>query len=117
MHVRRGDSTLSSKSSQSFGLNRSLTNRQRISRQERKKVKWRFFCSSNNNRYKTFELGLPVTNAITKFCLITEMNKIITSRKVGGSPGLVVMGGDSHSKGRGFESLWRILDGHDIFSH
>ena len=33
----------------------------------------------------------------------------------GGSPGLVVMGGDSCSKGCGFESWHRILDGHDIF--
>ena len=33
----------------------------------------------------------------------------------GGSPGLVVMGGNSHSKGHGFESQHRILDGH--FSH
>ena len=32
-----------------------------------------------------------------------------------GSPGLVVMGGDSHFKGCGFESRRRILDGHDIF--
>ena len=30
----------------------------------------------------------------------------------GGSPGLVFMGGDSSSKGRGFESQRRILDGH-----
>ena len=35
--------------------------------------------------------------------------------KVGGSPGLMVMGGDSCSKGRGFESRHHILDGH--FSH
>ena len=35
----------------------------------------------------------------------------------GGSPGLVVMGGDSRSKGRGFESRHQILDGLDIFSH
>ena len=34
---------------------------------------------------------------------------------MGGSPGLVVMGGDSHSEGRGFKSQYRILDGH--FSH
>ena len=34
---------------------------------------------------------------------------------LGGSPGLVVMGGDSHSKGHGFESWRQILDGHDIF--
>ena len=30
----------------------------------------------------------------------------------GGSPGLVVMGRDSRSEGRGFESRHRILDGH-----
>ena len=35
----------------------------------------------------------------------------------GRSPGLVVMGGDSCSKGRGFESQRRILDGHYIYSH
>ena len=29
----------------------------------------------------------------------------------------MVMGGDSHSKGRGFESRRWILAGHDIFSH
>ena len=32
--------------------------------------------------------------------------------RLGGSPGLVVMGGDSCSKGHGFESQRRILDGH-----
>ena len=31
---------------------------------------------------------------------------------LGGSPGLVVIGRDSHSKGRGFESRHCILDGH-----
>ena len=31
---------------------------------------------------------------------------------IGGRPGLVVMGYDSYSKGRGFESWRRILDGH-----
>ena len=31
---------------------------------------------------------------------------------LGGSPGLVVMGGDSCSEGRGFESQHHILDGH-----
>ena len=30
----------------------------------------------------------------------------------GGSPGLLVMGGDSCSEGCGFESRYRILDGH-----
>ena len=34
---------------------------------------------------------------------------------MGGSPGLVVMGRDSHSEIRGFESPHRILDGY--FSH
>ena len=39
----------------------------------------------------------------------------VSIRKMGGSPGLVVMGGGSRSKGRGFESRCHILDGHDIF--
>ena len=34
---------------------------------------------------------------------------------MGGSPGLVVMGRDSCSKGHGFESWHHILDGH--YSH
>ena len=34
---------------------------------------------------------------------------------MGGNAGLVVIGGDSCSKGRGFESQHYILDGH--FSH
>ena len=33
----------------------------------------------------------------------------------GGSPGLVVTGGDSCSEGHGFASWRHILDGHDIF--
>jgi len=33
------------------------------------------------------------------------------------SPGLVIMGDDSYSKGRGSESRRHILDGLDIFSH
>ena len=36
---------------------------------------------------------------------------------MGGSPGLVVMGGDSCHKGCGFESRSCILDGQNIFSH
>ena len=36
---------------------------------------------------------------------------------LGGSPGLVVKGGDSRSEGGGFEPWGCILDGHDIFSH
>ena len=40
------------------------------------------------------------------------MQKQTTYHLLGGSPGLVVMGVDSRSKGRGFESQRRILDGH-----
>ena len=39
-----------------------------------------------------------------------------TTFDVGGSPGLVVMGGDSNFEGCGFESRHRTLGGHDIFS-
>ena len=38
--------------------------------------------------------------------------RVKTEEVKGGSPGLVVMGVDSRSKGRGFESQRRILDGH-----
>ena len=37
---------------------------------------------------------------------------LVTSVLQGGSPGLVVMGGDSCSKGRDFKSRHCILDGH-----
>ena len=36
---------------------------------------------------------------------------------LGGSPGIVVMGGDPRSKGRVFESLHCILDGHTHISY
>ena len=42
-------------------------------------------------------------------------DRSILLERLGGSPGLVVMGRDSCSKGRGFESRHRILDG--LFSH
>ena len=41
--------------------------------------------------------------------------KIGDVHDAGGGPGLAVIGGDSCSKGCGFESQCRILDGH--FSH
>ena len=39
-------------------------------------------------------------------------HKIVLLCTKGGSHGLVVVGGDSSSKGREFESRHRILDGH-----
>ena len=44
--------------------------------------------------------------------LFRQKTKHNISLLQGGSPGLVVMGGDSCSKGRQFESRHRILDGH-----
>ena len=41
---------------------------------------------------------------------VEQFVHLLTS--VGGSHGLVVMGRDSHSEGRGFKSRHRILDGH-----
>ena len=43
----------------------------------------------------------------------TSIVELLQNRAVlGGSPGVVVMGDDSCSRGRGFESERRILDGH-----
>ena len=36
---------------------------------------------------------------------------------MGGSPGLAFMGDVLGSRGQGFESWCKRLDGHDIFSH
>ena len=44
-----------------------------------------------------------------------DISFVVKSCNTGGSPVLVVMGGDSCSKGRDFESRHHILDGHDIF--
>ena len=40
-----------------------------------------------------------------------QHNGYVTRKLLGGSHGLVVVGGDSHSIGCGFESQYRILDG------
>ena len=45
------------------------------------------------------------------------LSKIYAVKGLGGSPGLVVMGGDSCSKGHGFKSWQCILDGNNIFTH
>ena len=47
------------------------------------------------------------------FSASIEIN--LRHQREGGSTGLVVIGGDSSFKGRGFESWHHILDGH--FSH
>ena len=48
----------------------------------------------------------------SKAILQDNLHNKLRAREYGGSPGLVVMGGDSCSKGRGFESRYCILDGH-----
>ena len=45
----------------------------------------------------------------------SQTGEFKTFQGQGGNPGIVVMGIDSHSEGRGFESRHCILDGH--FSH
>ena len=49
------------------------------------------------------------------FKKLPKVQKIATSGHIGGSPGLMVMWGDSCSKGCEFEYQHCILDGH--FSH
>ena len=58
------------------------------------------------------ELWQP--SRLNNYCFIKQWT-LINMWRPGGSPGLVVMGVDSRSKGHGFESWHRILDGHDIF--
>ena len=46
-----------------------------------------------------------------------EFTELTMAAPLGGSPGLVVMGEDSCSKGYGVESQHCILDGYDIFTY
>ena len=64
-----------------------------------------FPCHRLRKKFVTFLIIIAKPIVLSKMFLIL----------MGGSPGLVVMGVDSRSKGRGFESRRRILDGHDIF--
>ena len=57
---------------------------------------------------------MPVKGADPTSCC-DHVRSINKTNSMGGSPGLVVMGGDSCSEGCGFESQHCILDGH--FSH
>ena len=62
-------------------------------------------------QYKWTKVSLPweVQNAERLFSIILSIKCNITYR--GGSPGLVVIGGDSCFEGCGFESQYHILDG------
>ena len=62
--------------------------------------------------------SIPTADVQFDWFRFNQTNKSIHNcniTKLGVSPGLVVMGGGSRSKGRGLESRRRILDGHDIF--
>ena len=56
--------------------------------------------------------GLDLHDLLFLETSIPTETKIKLKNLLGGSPGLVVMGGDSCSKGRGFESQCNILDRH-----
>ena len=56
---------------------------------------------------------LPLTESTRPYEIVRAAKKSLFGL---GSPGLVVMGGDSFSKGREFESQCHILDGH-IFTY
>ena len=56
---------------------------------------------------------LTLTDGAAKF--YSRFEELNEDRLTGGSPGLVVMGGDSCSEGRGFKSQHYTRDGH--FSH
>ena len=60
--------------------------------------------------------GNTMFKKITIFTTCFDQSELVAKlSQKGGSPGLVVMGGDSSFESRGFESPQRILDGH--FAH
>ena len=58
-----------------------------------------------------------VNEPLSLILIITLLINVSRFFFLGGSPGLVVMGGDLCSKGHRFESWRFILNGHDIFPH
>ena len=71
------------------------------------------------NDFNTFCAILAFSDSI-KITLVLKYNLVLPwtnkAKFLGGSPGFVVMGDDSCSRGRGFDSQHRKLDGHDIFN-
>ena len=57
-------------------------------------------------------MSLTTTAILSLRRIFCRLRRVKQEAGEGGSPGLVVMGVDSRSKGRGFESQRRILDGH-----
>ena len=76
----------------------------------------RFFSKEKSNGNEIAALNGPILHSISGQDLgCTRRRRRSEHQQVleaGGSPGLVVMGGDSCSKGREFESQHCILDGH-----
>ena len=68
------------------------------------------YSQSESNKIAPFKMK-AIKNAIVYATLGCIAIRIIIFF-LGGSPGLVVMGGYSRSEGCGFESRHRILDGH-----
>ena len=69
-------------------------------------------CLNHNLKHKTDTIKYSLVTWVIR-CLFVSTK--FFDDNMGESPGLVVMGGDSYSEGRGFESQHRVLDGH--FSH
>ena len=79
------------------------------------------YCYTSSEKQSNIEEeDLQLINLLLQWSLDITFQAIfskVNSKQwlLGGSPVLVVMEGDSRSKGRGFESQRRIQDGH--FSH
>ena len=75
-----------------------------------KKIKRRFLISAQSGHAEDDDRILLHHTVALKEIFYKQQTRLR-----GGSPGLVVMRGDSHSIGCGFESWRHILDGRDIF--
>ena len=83
-----------------------------------------YFCLFNTVSIEVidYKFNLPMNGFKLRICGVvsdhstnwakTTARFLINFFVLGGSPGLVIMGGDSCSEGCGFESQHRILDGH-----
>ena len=75
-------------------------------------------CSKNCRSSIELQLLLLFSSFGPNTKSLVGLVEVLKNEAKGGSSGIVVMGDNSCSKGRGFESQRCLLDGHlDIFSH
>ena len=77
-----------------------------------KRGRWPIFKKKFHRNFCLLNWMPRILTKFVKYLTIKRIDQTDKNVYLGGSTGLVVMGGDSRPRGRGIESQYRILDGH-----